>query len=149
VQKRFRESDACTRCASATTGGAKLRARPGREEVERKGGGWEHRGGEECEVMATQGNFSSGLRIANKYVLGRKIGSGSFGDIYLGALRAYIPSLFAARNELLCLTCERSAGTNAQTGEEVGIKMENSRTRHPQLLYESKLYRIMQGGAFP
>lgn len=28
------------------------------------------------------------LRVANKYRLGRKIGSGSFGDIYLGGLPA-------------------------------------------------------------
>lgn len=32
------------------------------------------------------------------------------------------------------------------TGEEVGIKLESSKTKHPQLLYESKLYRIMAGG---
>ncbi|CAI5465352.1 unnamed protein product [Closterium sp. Yama58-4] len=59
-------------------------------------------------------------RIANKYRLGRKIGSGSFGEIYLG--------------------------TNIQTNEEVGIKLESTKTKHPQLLYESKLYRILQGG---
>jgi|APGre2960657423_1045063.scaffolds.fasta_scaffold394242_1 serine/threonine protein kinase len=29
--------------------------------------------------------MSSELRVGNKYRLGRKIGSGSFGDIYLGA----------------------------------------------------------------
>ncbi|KAG8367216.1 hypothetical protein BUALT_Bualt16G0049500 [Buddleja alternifolia] len=59
-------------------------------------------------------------RIGNKYRLGRKIGSGSFGEIYLG--------------------------TNYQTNEEVAIKLENVKTKHPQLLYESKLYRILQGG---
>lgn len=59
-------------------------------------------------------------RIANKYRLGRKIGSGSFGEIYLG--------------------------TNIQTNEEVGIKLESVKTKHPQLLYESKLYRILMGG---
>eukprot|EP00245_Coleochaete_scutata_P009280 TRINITY_DN300_c0_g1_i1.p1 TRINITY_DN300_c0_g1~~TRINITY_DN300_c0_g1_i1.p1 ORF type:complete len:474 (+),score=85.48 TRINITY_DN300_c0_g1_i1:237-1658(+) len=59
-------------------------------------------------------------RIANKYRLGRKIGSGSFGEIYLGV--------------------------NIQTNEEVGIKLESVKTKHPQLLYESKLYRILQGG---
>ena len=34
--------------------------------------------------------MSSGLelRVGNKYRLGRKIGSGSFGDIYLGTRRA-------------------------------------------------------------
>ncbi|KAG5559172.1 hypothetical protein RHGRI_008925 [Rhododendron griersonianum] len=59
-------------------------------------------------------------RVGNKFRLGRKIGSGSFGEIYLG--------------------------TNIQTNEEVAIKLENVKTKHPQLLYESKLYRILQGG---
>ena len=60
------------------------------------------------------------LRIGGKYRLGRKIGSGSFGDIYLGV--------------------------NIATKEEVGIKMESLRTRHPQLLYESRVYKLLQGG---
>ncbi|KAI5593870.1 hypothetical protein POPTR_003G043500v4 [Populus trichocarpa] len=59
-------------------------------------------------------------RVGNKFRLGRKIGSGSFGEIYLG--------------------------TNIQTNEEVAIKLENVKTRHPQLLYESKLYKMLQGG---
>lgn len=59
-------------------------------------------------------------RVGGKFRLGRKIGSGSFGEIYLG--------------------------TNIQTNEEVAIKLENAKTKHPQLLYESKLYRILQGG---
>ncbi|OAY53943.1 casein kinase 1-like protein 1 [Manihot esculenta] len=59
-------------------------------------------------------------RVGNKFRLGRKIGSGSFGEIYLG--------------------------TNIQTNEEVAIKLETVKTKHPQLLYESKLYRILQGG---
>ncbi|GAB2219547.1 hypothetical protein Drorol1_Dr00007184 [Drosera rotundifolia] len=59
-------------------------------------------------------------RVANKYRLGRRIGSGSFGEIYLG--------------------------TNIQTNEEVAIKLESVKTKHPQLMYESKLYRILQGG---
>ncbi|CAK8560354.1 unnamed protein product [Lathyrus sativus] len=59
-------------------------------------------------------------RIGNKFRLGRKIGSGSFGEIYLG--------------------------TNIQTNEEVAVKLENAKTKHPQLLYESKLYKLLQGG---
>lgn len=58
--------------------------------------------------------------IAGKYRLMRKIGSGSFGDIYLGM--------------------------NLSTGEEVAVKMESIKARHPQLLYESKLYKLLQGG---
>ncbi|XP_076021149.1 casein kinase I isoform X1 [Genypterus blacodes] len=60
------------------------------------------------------------LRVGNKYRLGRKIGSGSFGDIYLGA--------------------------NIVTGEEVAIKLECVKTKHPQLHIESKFYKMMQGG---
>ncbi|RAL45620.1 hypothetical protein DM860_009484 [Cuscuta australis] len=58
--------------------------------------------------------------VKNKYRLGRKIGSGSFGEIF--------------------------TATDLQTNEEVAIKLENVQTSHPQLLYESKIYRILQGG---
>jgi casein kinase 1 len=60
------------------------------------------------------------LRVGGKFRLGRKIGSGSFGDIYIG--------------------------TNVQSGEEVAIKLESIKSKHPQLLYESKLYKILAGG---
>ncbi|CEG38623.1 ck1 ck1 ck1-d protein kinase [Plasmopara halstedii] len=60
------------------------------------------------------------LRVGKKFRLGRKIGSGSFGDIYLG--------------------------TNMTSGEEVGIKLESVKSKHPQLLYESKIYKILSGG---
>jgi len=60
------------------------------------------------------------LRVGGRYRLGGKIGNGSFGEIHLGV--------------------------NIQTNEEVAIKLENVRSRHPQLMYESKLYRILQGG---
>ncbi|XP_015891304.3 casein kinase 1-like protein 6 isoform X1 [Ziziphus jujuba] len=58
--------------------------------------------------------------IAGKFKLGRKIGSGSFGELYLGI--------------------------NVQTGEEVAVKLESVKTKHPQLHYESKLYMLLQGG---
>jgi len=57
------------------------------------------------------------IKIAKRYKLGRKIGSGSFGDIYLGK--------------------------DIPTGEDVAIKLECIKTRHPQLHYESKLYRVL------
>ncbi|RXN33087.1 casein kinase I isoform X1 [Labeo rohita] len=60
------------------------------------------------------------LRVGNRYRLGRKIGSGSFGDIYLG--------------------------TDISVGEEVAIKLECVKTKHPQLHIESKIYKMMQGG---
>ncbi|KAL9983527.1 hypothetical protein ACROYT_G005713 [Oculina patagonica] len=58
--------------------------------------------------------------VGGKYKLLRKIGSGSFGDIY--------------------------QGLNITNGEEVAVKLESQKARHPQLLYESKLYKILQGG---
>ncbi|WAR21856.1 KC1A-like protein [Mya arenaria] len=60
------------------------------------------------------------FHIGGKYRLVRKIGSGSFGDIYLSI--------------------------NIANGEETAVKLESQKARHPQLLYESKLYKILQGG---
>ncbi|KAJ3410411.1 serine/threonine protein kinase [Chytridiales sp. JEL 0842] len=60
------------------------------------------------------------LRVGNKYRIGRKIGSGSFGDIYLG--------------------------TNVLNGEEVAIKLESVKAKHPQLEYEAKVYKSLAGG---
>lgn len=60
------------------------------------------------------------LRVGNKFRLGRKIGSGSFGDIYLG--------------------------TDITNAEEVAIKLECVKSKHPQLHIESKIYKLMQGG---
>ncbi|XVE72908.1 hypothetical protein DITRI_Ditri11bG0075900 [Diplodiscus trichospermus] len=58
--------------------------------------------------------------IGGKFKLVRKIGCGSFGELYLGV--------------------------NVQTGEEVAVKLESIRTKYPQLHYESKLYMLLQGG---
>jgi serine/threonine protein kinase len=60
------------------------------------------------------------IRVGGRYRLGKKIGSGSFGEIDLGI--------------------------NVQTNEEVAIKLEPVTTKHPQLLYESKLIKLLQGG---
>jgi casein kinase 1 len=60
------------------------------------------------------------LKVGGKYRLGRKIGHGSFGDIYLAV--------------------------NIQNNEEVAVKLEKVRSAHPQLLYESRVIRTLQGG---
>ncbi|OMJ22067.1 Casein kinase I-like protein [Smittium culicis] len=60
------------------------------------------------------------VRIGNKYRLGRKIGSGSFGDIFLAV--------------------------NVITNEEVAVKLESINSRHPQLEYESRVYKALAGG---
>ncbi|XP_072027345.1 casein kinase I [Amphiura filiformis] len=70
--------------------------------------------------MSSAGTGKSEFIVGGKYRLVRKIGSGSFGDIYLGI--------------------------NITNGEEVAVKLESHKARHPQLLYESKLYKILNGG---
>ena len=82
------------------------------------------------------------LRVGNKYRIGRKIGSGSFGDIYLG--KSSLTTLF----RVLFTKVESSynLGTNIVTNEEVAIKLESIKAKHPQLEYEAKVYRALQGG---
>ncbi|KAH7331298.1 hypothetical protein KP509_20G025100 [Ceratopteris richardii] len=59
--------------------------------------------------------------VGGRYRIVRKIGSGAFGEIYLGK--------------------------DIITNEDVAIKLELYSTEHPkQLLYESKLYRVLRGG---
>jgi len=58
--------------------------------------------------------------IGGRYKLGRKLGSGSFGEIHLG--------------------------TDLRGGDEVAIKLEPVKSRAPQLLYEAKVYRVLAGG---
>lgn len=90
----------------------------------------------------------SGVVVAGIWAVGRRIGNGSFGEIY--------------------------AGTHLETGKEVAIKFvsysiacfhyllhdslppslladsrtfqERCKSKHPQLLYEAKLLRRLQGG---
>ncbi len=84
------------------------------------------------------------IRIANKFRLGRKIGGGSFGDIYLGELNFVAEFLFP-NCEMTFLFFSLPA-INIHTGEEVAVKLEHSKTKHPQLHIECRFYKIMQGG---
>jgi len=72
------------------------------------------------DKSSSKQEFLVGDPVKGVYRLVRKIGSGSFGDIYLAV--------------------------NVANGDEVAVKLEPMKTRHPQLLYESKLYKILQGG---
>ena len=58
------------------------------------------------------------MKIASRYKLVKKLGSGSFGDIYMGV-------------------------NTFNEDEEVAIKMESTKARCPQLRYEYNLYRIL------
>jgi serine/threonine protein kinase len=49
----------------------------------------------------------------------QKVGSGSFGEIF--------------------------RATDVNTGEEVAVKVERTSARQPQLVYESRIYRLLQG----
>ena len=71
-------------------------------------------------ILMDQSTDKYEVRVARKYRLGEKIGSGAFGEIY--------------------------EGINVDTNEEVAIKMEPVRSRQPQLMYEYKIYRVLQGG---
>lgn len=62
------------------------------------------------------------IQIADNYILNsrRKLGSGSFGEIYYGYQQG--------------------------TEREVAIKLEQVKTKYPQLFYESKIYMTLKGG---
>ncbi|OMJ80499.1 hypothetical protein SteCoe_19249 [Stentor coeruleus] len=57
--------------------------------------------------------------IGRKFRLSRKIGKGSFGEIF--------------------------QGVNMETNESVAIKLESKSINHPQLQYEARIYRILEG----
>lgn len=58
--------------------------------------------------------------IVDSYKLGKKIGSGAFGELYL------------ARHVV--------------TNEKFAAKLEPTNTKHPQLKYEAKIYSCLKGG---
>eukprot|EP00761_Pharyngomonas_kirbyi_P007512 gb/GECH01007522.1/.p1 GENE.gb/GECH01007522.1/~~gb/GECH01007522.1/.p1 ORF type:complete len:398 (+),score=77.56 gb/GECH01007522.1/:1-1194(+) len=60
------------------------------------------------------------LRVGKKYRLDKRIGQGSFGEIW--------------------------QGTNIHNGQLVAIKLEPLRTRAPQLLHEYRLYKHLHAG---
>lgn len=65
-------------------------------------------------------NDRNEIVIAGRYRIVRRIGGGSFGDVFLGF--------------------------NVVNGEVLAFKVESIKARHQQLLYESKIYQLLQGG---
>lgn len=66
------------------------------------------------------------IRVGGRFKLEKKIGSGSFGEIY--------------------------KGTDITSTETVAVKLESLKARHPQLIYEARLYKLVYGpgsGGFP
>lgn len=63
------------------------------------------------------------LKLGGKYKMGKKLGEGAFGQV------------FVAKDNT--------------TGEEVAVKVEDNRTKHPQLLHEAKLLKLMKGKGIP
>lgn len=55
--------------------------------------------------------------INEKWVVGQKLGSGSFGDIFLAS--------------------------EINSGELVAVKMEDGQSKHPQLIGESKILKFL------
>jgi len=58
-------------------------------------------------------------KVGGVYCLGRKLGSGSFGDIYFAV--------------------------SSDTGKELAVKLESVNSKHPMLLYEAKLLKHLEG----
>lgn len=63
------------------------------------------------------------LQLGGKYKMGKKLGSGAFGEVY--------------------------QATEIATGKDVAIKVESNRTRHPQLIHEAKLIKHLKGKGIP
>jgi len=59
-------------------------------------------------------------KVGGLYHLGHKLGSGAFGDIYVA--------------------------TNIESRKEFAAKIESAKCKRPQLMYEAKLLKLLQGG---
>lgn len=70
-------------------------------------------------ARGTGGHLVPPTCVNGTYRVGRKIGSGSFGCLYEGV---------------------------DPRGREVAIKLEPANTKHPQLLYEARIVKLLQGG---
>ena len=58
--------------------------------------------------------------VAGKYEVSAKLGSGAFGEVHLGF--------------------------EQETRQEVAIKLEMSKSKHPQVAHEARLYKMLEDG---
>ena len=65
------------------------------------------------------GDYTYEVRVNNRFQMGRMIGSGSFGEIYLGK--------------------------DITTGKEVAVKFEQLKVRRPQVIEEAKILQEFRG----
>lgn len=63
------------------------------------------------------------LVIGGKFKLGRKIGSGSFGELYLGNYNKQKDNSFLLSHYWTLSHVVPLTGVNVQTGEEVAVKL--------------------------
>ncbi|KAF7800063.1 hypothetical protein EIP86_011306 [Pleurotus ostreatoroseus] len=82
-------------------------------------------------------SFKSDYIIGGRYHLGQKIGSGSFGEL---RYRRILHRPLSPR------TGDTYLALNIISGEEVAIKLESIEARHPQLEYETKIFKCLAGG---
>jgi serine/threonine protein kinase len=101
----------------------------------------------------------SELKVGKKYRVVKKIGAGSFGDIYLGindSTKEEVgecwrreASAFGAdvskRTVPTASHCRFSSSDRRLCVLFAAMKLESTKSKHPQLIYEAKLYRILQG----
>jgi serine/threonine protein kinase len=64
--------------------------------------------------------FFRGALVGKKYSIQRKVGAGSFGELY--------------------------SAIDTTTNIEVALKTEPIKSRHPQLQYECRVYKALAGG---
>lgn len=89
--------------------------------------------------MANQKPQTDTTLIGHKYRIGRKIGSGSFGEIFAGGL-LHQDSTQQVRARMSALPARRLLPAS-----QVAIKFEKKSARCPQLRHEFKVYRELQG----
>ena len=69
---------------------------------------------------------SNAAQVAGRWRLVKKVGAGSFGEIYLGGSLRGCP-----------------IASDLTSGEEVAVKIERANCKHPQLLYEARILKYL------